>query len=179
MYTFDRFELQYGPTLLWIERITVGFVDQYSRMKRRNDYGYEMDMHFIRIEIGPNDNWLGKRISELRLPSGMIVAIIKRDDDILIPRGDLVLEEADLLVLGAEPYEDDERINLKEVVLKTHNPWTGLRIRELDISRQSIIVLVKRRNKSLIPNGNMKLEAGDRVFVYTKLHLSDANNIEI
>jgi len=25
----------------------------------------------------------------------------------------------------------------------------------------------------------MKLEAGDRVFIYTKLHLSDANNIEI
>ncbi len=102
----------------------------------------------------------------------MIVAIIKRDNEILIPRGDLVLEEADLLVLGAEPYEDDEHINLKEVVLKTHNPWTGLRIRDLDISRQSIIVLVKRRNKSLIPNGNMKLEAGDRVFIYTKLHLS-------
>ena len=107
--------------------ISAGFVDQYSRLKRRNEYGYE----------------------------------------------------ADLLVLGAEPYEDDEHINLKEVVLKTHNPWTGLRIRDLDISRQSIIVLVKRRNKSLIPNGNMKLEAGDRVFIYTKLHLSDANNIEI
>lgn len=103
----------------------------------------------------------------------MIVAIIKRDNDILIPRGDLVLEEADLLVLGAEPYEDDEHINLKEVVLKTHNPWTGLRIRDLDISRQSVIVLVKRRNKSLIPNGNMKLEAGDRVFIYTKLHLPE------
>ncbi len=159
--------------------ISAGFVDQYSRLKRRNEYGYEADMHFIKIEIGLNDKWLGQRIADLRLPSGMIVAIIKRDNEILIPRGDLVLEEADILVLGAEPYEDDEHINLKEVVLKTHNPWTGLRIRDLDISRQSVIVLVKRRNKSLIPNGNMKLEAGDRVFIYTKLHLSDAGNIEI
>ena len=159
--------------------ISAGFVDQYSRLKRRNEYGYEMDMHFIKVEIGPQDNWLGKRIADLRFPSGMIVAIVKRDNEVLIPRGDLVIEEADLLVLGAVPYEDDEHITLKEVVLKTHNPWTGLRIRDLDISRQSIIVLVKRRNKSLIPNGNMKLEAGDRVFVYTKLHLSDANNIEI
>ena len=159
--------------------ISAGFVDQYSRIKRRKEYGYEADMHFIRIEIGINDNWLGKRISELKLPSGMIVAIVKREGEILIPRGDLVLQEADLLVLGAEPYEDDDHINLKEVVLKKQNPWTGLRIRDLDISRQSIIVLVKRRNKSLIPNGNMKLEAGDRVFIYTKLHLSDASNIEI
>ena len=136
-------------------------------------------IRIIKTEIGPNDKWLGQRIADLKLPSGMIVAIIKRDNDILIPRGDLVLEEADLLVLGAEPYEDDEPINLKEVFLKTHNPWIGLRIRDLDISRQSVIVLVKRRNKSLIPNGNMKLEAGDRVFIYTKLHLSDASNIEI
>ncbi len=159
--------------------ISAGFVDQYSRLKRRNEYGYEADMHFIKIEIGPNDHWLGKRIADLKLPSGLIPAIVKRNDELIIPRGDLVLEEADLLVLGAEPYEDDEHINLKEVVLKAHNPWTGLRIRDLDISRQSIIVLVKRRNKSLIPNGNMKLEAGDRVFIYTKLHLSEANNIEI
>lgn len=159
--------------------ISAGFVDQYSRLKRRNEYGYEADMHFIKIEIGPNDNWLGKRVADLKLPSGMIAAIVKRNQEILIPRGDLVLEEADLLVLGAEPYKDDEHINLKEVVLKAHNPWIGLRIRDLDISRQSVIVLVKRRNKSLIPNGNMKLEAGDRVFIYTKLHLSDAGNIEI
>ena len=159
--------------------ISAGFVDQYSRLKRRNEYGYEADMHFIKIEIGPNDKWLGQRIADLKLPSGLIVAMIKRKNELLVPRGDMVLEEADILVLGAEPYEDDEHINLKEVVLKTHNPWTGLRIRDLDISRQSIIVLVKRRNKSLIPNGNMKLEAGDRVFIYTKLHLSDASNIEI
>lgn len=159
--------------------ISAGFVDQYSRLKKRNEYGYEADMHFIRIEIGPNDNWLGKRIADLKLSSGMIVAIVKRDNDILIPRGDLVLEEADVLVLGAEPYEEDAHITLKEVVLKKKNPWSGLRIRDLDISRQSIIVLVKRKNKALIPNGNMVLEAGDRVFIYTKLHLSDANSIEI
>ncbi len=84
-----------------------------------------------------------------------------------------------MLVLGAEPYEEDAHITLKEVVLKKKNPWSGLRIRDLDISRQSIIVLVKRKNKALIPNGNMVLEAGDRVFIYTKLHLSDANSIEI
>ena len=159
--------------------ISAGFVDQYSRLKKRNEYGYEADMHFIKIEIGPNDNWLGKRITDLKLPTGLIVAMIKRKNELLVPRGDMVLEEADVLVLGAEPYNDDEHITLKKGGLKNHNPWIGLRIRDLDISRQSIIVLVKRRNKSLIPNGNMKLEAGDRVFIYTKLHLSDASNIEI
>lgn len=159
--------------------ISAGFVDQYSSIKRRNEYGYEADMRFIKIHIEENDRWNGKRIADLGLPAGVIVAIVKRDEEILIPRGDVVLQVDDMVVVGAIPYEEEEHINLKEVVLKTQNPWTGLRIRELDISRQSVIVLVKRRNKSLIPNGNMVLEAGDRVFLYTKLHLSEANNIEI
>ena len=54
-----------------------------------------------------------------------------------------------------------------------------MRIRDLDISRHSIIVLVKRKNKALIPNGNMRLLEGDRVFLYTQKHINDANEIEI
>ena len=161
--------------------ISAGFVDMYATIKRRQNYGYEADMHFIKVHIQEGDRWLGMRIADLKFPAGLIVAIIKRDDDIIIPRGDVVIQEDDMIVLGAIPYEDDEdeHINLKEVVLKKHNPWTGVKIKDLDISRQSVIVLIKRRNKSLIPNGNMKLEAGDRVFLYTKMFLADANTIEI
>lgn len=159
--------------------ISAGFVNQYSNIKRRNEYGYEADMNFIKVEIGPNDDWLGMRVADLNMPSGIIIAVIKREEEILIPRGDIILQAEDVVVLGAEPYEDHQHINLKEIVLKKQNPWVGLRIRELDISRQSIIVLVKRKNKSLIPNGNMLLKEGDRVFIYTKMYLSDANNFEI
>lgn len=35
--------------------ISAGFVDQYSTMKRRSDYGYEADMHFIRVHIEEGD----------------------------------------------------------------------------------------------------------------------------
>ena len=161
--------------------ISAGFVDMYATIKKRNEYGYEADMQFIKVHIAEGDKWLGKRIADLSFPSGLIVAIIKREDEIIIPRGDIVIQENDMVVLGAIPYEKeaDEHINLKEIVLKRQNPWTGVKIRDLDISRQSVIVLVKRRNKSLIPNGNMTLEAGDRVFLYTKLHLADAGTIEI
>lgn len=161
--------------------ISAGFVDMYANIKKRKEYGYEVDMHFIKVHIDEMDRWNHKRISQLSLPSGVIVAIIKRDDEIVIPRGDVMLQENDVVVLGAIPYEkeEDEHINLKEIVLKRQNPWTGVKIKDLDISRQSVIVLVKRRNKSLIPNGEMTLEAGDRVFLYTKLYLADASLIEI
>lgn len=159
--------------------ISAGFVDQYSTIKKKTEYGYEMDMHFIKVVITENDRWVGMRIASLKLPEGIIVAAIRRKEEFIIPRGDVVIEENDILILGAEPYDEEETINLKEVVLKEHHKWTNKKINEIDISRHSVIVLVKRRNKALIPNGNMVLCEGDRVFLYTKMVLENMSNIEI
>lgn len=159
--------------------ISAGFVEQYSNIKKRTEYGYEADMQFIKIHMKEHDDWVGKRIADLHLPQGVIVSVIKRDEELIIPRGDVVIQAEDTMVLGAEPFDEHERINLKEIVLKRKNPWNGMRIRDLDISRHAIIVLVKRRNKALIPNGNMVLHEGDRVFLHTELHLSNMNHIEI
>lgn len=159
--------------------ISAGFVEQYSMIKKRTEYGYEADMQFIKIPLKETDRWTGMRIADLRLPNGIIISAIKRDEKMVIPRGDVVLLEDDVIVLGAEPFEELGRIDLKEIMLKKKNPWNGVRIKDLDISRQTVIVLVKRRNKALIPNGNMILMEGDRVFLYTELHLADVNHIEI
>ena len=96
-----------------------------------------------------------------------------------MPRGDMVIKKDDVIVLGAEPFEEKDHMNLKEMVLKRQNPWCDCSIKELDISRHSIIVLVKRKNKALIPNGNLVLREGDRVFMYTKLYLPDSKDIQV
>lgn len=159
--------------------ISAGFVDQYSTIKKRMEYGYESDMRFIKIHLDENDRWTGKRIAELGLPQKIILAAIRRKERIIVPRGDVVLQEGDTVIIGAEPFNDHEHIKLKEIVLQKQNPWTDKRIRELDISRHSVIVLVKRKNKALIPNGNMILREGDNVFLYTQLHLDTVSEIDL
>ena len=62
---------------------------------------------------------------------------MQRGRDIIVPRGDVVLLPGDNLVLGAGVYEDDVRIQLKEIILQTHHPWVGHPLRDLDISRQT------------------------------------------
>ena len=52
-------------------------------------------------------------------------------------------------------------------------------IRDLDISRQTLVVLVKRRGTMLIPNGDMILREGDTVLLYTKSYISGAVSVEI
>lgn len=89
------------------------------------------------------------------------------------------IREGDIIIFGAEPFERNEEIHLTEMVLREDNPWVGQRIQDLDISRHSIIILVKRKNKVLIPNGNMVLKDWDHVFMYTDKYVVDAKDIEV
>jgi len=160
--------------------ISAGFVDQYSRIKRISEYAREEEVHFIKVQLSPGDSWAGKSIRELGLPHGVIVAVIQRGKEVLVPRGGVTLRPGDTLVLGAEPYgDDDSHIDLKELILRRHHPWNGQRVRELDISRKTVIVMVKRKGKILIPNGDLKLLEGDKVILYTQTAVSGAGNIEI
>ena len=159
--------------------ISAGFVDQYSRIKRLSEYAHESDIHFIKVSLLPKDPWVGKTIVELGLPAGVIVAAIQRNRKIVVPRGSVELRAGDTLVLGAKSLGNDKHIDLKEMVLRSQNPWNGLPIRELDISRQTIIVMVRRKGNILIPNGDLVLKEGDSIILYTQSHLRDANTIEI
>lgn len=159
--------------------ISAGFVDQYSRIKRISEYGHEADVHFIKVLLSQNDRWSGKTIQSLGLPSGIIVAAIQRKSRIVVPRGNVELLPGDTLVLGAESVGDDRHIDLKEVVLRRQNPWNGQAVRDLDISRQTFIVMVRRKGKILIPNGDLVLLEGDSVILYTQSHIWEANSIEI
>ena len=83
------------------------------------------------------------------------------------------------MVLGAESFDDDKHIDLKELVLREHNPWNGQYIRDLDISRQTIIVMVQRKKKMLIPRGDLKLLEGDKIILYTQSRMAEATTFQI
>lgn len=159
--------------------ISAGFVDQFSRIKRLSEYAHEEDIHFIKVQLQKRDPWVGTAIKDMGLPHGIIVAMIRRGREQLVPRGDVVLKDNDILILGAGALKDDKHIDLKEIVLRKQNPWNGRLISELDISRQTIIVMVKRNGTMLIPKGNLMLLEGDHVILYSQSYLADAEQIVI
>jgi len=157
--------------------ISAGFVDQFSRIKRLSEYAREENIHFIKVQLQKRDSWVGKEIKDLGLPHGIIVAMIRRGREQLVPRGDVVLKDNDILILGAGALKDDKHIDLKEIVLRKQNPWNGRLISELDISRQTIIVMVRRNGTMLIPKGNLMLLEGDHVILYSQTYIADAEQI--
>lgn len=159
--------------------ISAGFVDQYSRIKQLSEYANEQDINFIKIHIAPLDHWTNKALKDLGLPKGVIVAAILRDGETIVPRGDVVIEAQDTLIMGAASFEENKQIGLKELVLRHHNPWNGQRIRDLDISRQTLIIMIKRGDKTLIPNGDLVLQEDDKLILFTRRHISNSHDIQI
>ncbi len=148
--------------------ISAGFVEQYSRLQKIGSKNEE-DVHFIKIKLKKSDKWVGMSIKDLGLPNEIIIAVIQRDNGTIIPTGNVRLLEGDKLILCAESLKNEKPIYLKEFILKGHHPWIGIKIKELDISRQTFIVMVKRKGKTLIPKGDLTLIGNDTVILYSKV----------
>ena len=162
--------------------LSAGFVEQYTKLKTMSEYAYESDVRFIHLKVNSEHPWIGQKISQLPLPPGLLLAVILRRGDTIVPRGDIVIERGDQLVLGAEAFKDDAGITLKELELGEGHPWVGHRIRELDISRQTMIVMVRRGGRAVIPTGGTQLRAGDTVLLYTKrfiAEIDEARNVTV
>ena len=161
--------------------LSAGFVEQYTRVKSLNAYSEDNDIRFVRLEMTENHPWSGKTVKDLPLPPGLILALIQRRGQVIVPHGDTDILPADHLILGAESFRDDASLNLKELTVRADHPWNGAYIRDLDLPRLSLIVMVRRDKKTLIPNGSLKLLEGDTILIYTKLKraLSEAPTIEV
>ena len=69
----------------------------------------------IELILHPDSRKVGKLVSKLGLPQGIIIGAIKRDNEILIPKGDVVLNGQDRLVVftvGHNPGEIDGLFNV-------------------------------------------------------------------
>lgn len=148
--------------------ISAGFVEQYQQFKKFGDYGIEQDIRFIRFVLTTKDRWVGRSIRSIGLPQGCLIAAVQRGQDLIIPNGDVVLTPGDIITIGAEPLTKELPLRIQEITLRKNHPWTGSAIRDIDISRQSYIIMVRRAEKARIPYGDLKLNEGDRVYVLSK-----------
>ena len=159
--------------------ISAGFVEQYAHLQSTATMARERDIHFIKVRLDPKDAWVGKDIVDLHLPHDVILAAIHRAGDVVIPHGGITLEAGDTVVLGAEALRGDMVIDLKELVLLEKNPWNGQLIRDLDFSRQTIIIMIRRNNRVIIPKGSTRLKAGDTLLLHTKANLPGSADFKI
>lgn len=148
--------------------ISAGFVEQYGLAKRRADYLKETDVNFIKFRLGKSDAWVGKTAGEIDLPESAMLAVVRRGNDMILPTPELKLQEGDGIVMGAAPYNDYQDVELREIILSERNQWVGQRLEDLDISRKTMVVLVRRGERIITPQNALTLQAGDKVILFDR-----------
>ena len=154
--------------------ISAGFVEQYTKIKTISSYAEEVNIRFVTLTVDNTAYWENKTVKELKLPQGLILALILRNGKVVIPKGNTVLMVGDRLVLGAEAFQDEINIKLKEIIIKQMHPWNGHAIKDLDISRQTIIVMIRRKSRIIIPHGDTIIKEGDMVILYSKYDFKES-----
>ena len=97
-----------------------------------------------------------------------MIALVIRGGDTLIPHGDMEIVLGDKLIMCAESATEGMLEDVKEVILHARHPWNGQKLSDLDISRQTFIVLVDRDGRMITPRGDLVLQENDKVLLYTK-----------
>lgn len=146
--------------------ISAGFVEYYTKIKVGSYSQHEAD--FITLDIVGGHPYAGLRLKELGLPQGLYPAVVLRGEEVYTPHESLALEEGDSLLLGTVSM-GRLPCRIEEVCLETGHSWIGSRIKELDISRRVFVVMIKRGDVNICPQGSTLLWEGDVVLLLEKM----------
>ncbi len=142
--------------------ISAGFVEYYTKMKT-GVYSHR-NAEYIVIDITKNHSFTDKKVRDIKLPEGLYFAVVMRGEDIITPEPDLEIEMYDRLLLvstsNAKIHSD-----IEEVKLDVGHPWIGKKIKELDISRRTFIIMIRRRGKVVKPEDSTGLLEGDTLIL--------------
>lgn len=135
-------------------------------MRTFNDFQEESDLSLIKIKVDPTHPLIGRALRDVPTPRDLIVVLILRHgNERVVPGGDTVIEAGDPLVYAAPTFEARDDFKLREVHVGEHHRWAGKLLRELPDTSRIVIVMLKRGDQSIIPNGDTRIEAGDLAFI--------------
>lgn len=72
-----------------------------------------------------------------------------------------------MLVLGASAYTGEDDIHLTEIAIDGGHRWCGKTIRELNLPKNSLAILIRRGDDALIPNGQTMILQNDVLVLNT------------
>lgn len=147
--------------------ISAGFVESYTKINKIVFKEEEKPIHFVASVMVKDHPWNHKPLKEAILPPETVLAVVIRDEKEIIPKGDLVFETGDILIFAAKRYDENKGMDLSEIIIKDKHEWVGAPLKKLDISRQSLIVMIKRNGRVIIPNGNTVIKPDDVLVMYT------------
>ena len=131
-------------------------IDRNMDVRRTfNDYEKESSIHFVKTHIQEGHLFCGKRVRDISLPPEMLIVMILRGEE----------KRIDLLILAAPEFTEGENLILRERTTVRGDKWTGKPLKEVPLSKGTLVVSVRRGEETLIPTGNTRIQEGDILII--------------
>lgn len=126
-----------------------------------NDYTEESDVSFVKVVVGENHPWAGKKLRQCVMPREFLVVLLLRGEEVIVPNGNTLVNAGDVLVTAAPEFENREDFGMFEEFIGKNHAWTGKKVRELELEPGTLIAMIKRGGGTVIPYGATEIAEGD------------------
>lgn len=133
-----------------------------------NDYRDENSPILIETHITKEHPWINKQLSEVIMPTGMLVVMIKRKNEKILPEGSTIILADDILVMCSPIYYDDTEIPLEEIIIDAQHIWLNKQLHEVNKKNDFLIIMIKRDQKTMVPKGDTQILLHDRLLLCQK-----------
>ena len=80
--------------------------DHVPVLKTFNDYKEEKSTKLIEVLVDKDSKWLDKQIMDANIPEDILIVMIKRGEEVIVPKGSTVINCGDILVLSGNQLEE-------------------------------------------------------------------------
>lgn len=141
-------------------------------MRTFSDFSEQSELAFGKLVVHPGDNWDNKMVRDLILPEDVKLLMAIRDGQKIITKGNTLLLAGDQVVFCAKSYKNATVTDIREHPLSKNSLWIGKMIKEYPNIDGSHVVMIRRGEEQIIPDGNTVLCAGDILVILN----ADKNN---
>ena len=150
-----------GSLLPWISKKCHMIDSQVDILRTFNDYQENNDISFVKMKIGKNHQFKNKALKDINNSHDLLVILICRQQQTIIPNGDTKILEGDLLVLAAKKFENRENIHLDETHIHSSHKWKNKMIKDISMPSNQLIIMIQRDEQSIVPNGTTLILEND------------------
>ena len=135
--------------------------NQSDVMKTFTDYTEEVPVQFIQFTMPEGHPWSGRTLTDIETPPETIIVSVQNEMGTKVPNGQTVLNVGDKVILSAVVPEQMTGTMLTEIRINKSSSYIGKAISEIPTDDDTLIILIKRGDDIIIPNGNIVLNEGD------------------
>jgi cell volume regulation protein A len=155
-----------GTLLPWVAE-KLDMVDNTIDVRKTfNDYEEDSNFTLMKVDVFEGHEWVHRSIKEIPMPPEALALKIRRNGKNIVTRGDTVIQTGDTVVWIVPGYKPEADEKLEEISIDKEHPWCNLRVVQLMLPQDTLIAMVIREHKTIIPDGHTMIRENDRVVIY-------------